>query len=336
MRSLTEIIKRWILFIILFLFISHLQAQTYLPDGLILYNKPGATALIVDKTECSVTVFQNQSIWEKVLQYQCTTGKNQGDKQQEGDARTPTGLYFFTDAWTGKELINQYGSSAQIYGAGAFELNYPNHLDQVLYNKNGSGIWLHGTDKGYPAATKGCISTTNTDFLEVAQHISLFETPLIIEESVAYVAQEKIKKVRSELLEFIKQWKTNWESGQTETYLSFYSKNFKTQKFNYRRWKQFKKLVNKKNKKRKIKISEISILKAKGIYNIQFTQHFTSTGTNDLGRKQLYVANEQGNFRIISETWQPIKSPRSSLSHQYALETNSDDSVIRKFRKQTL
>lgn len=318
--------------LILILFDLKLWAQPHLPDGLILYDKPGATALIVDKTQCSVSVFQKQLSWEKVRQYQCTTGKSMGDKQYEGDFKTPTGLYFFTDAWTGQELIRNYGSLAKIYGAGAIELNYPNHLDTVFYKKNGSGIWLHGTDKGYPSATRGCISTTNADFLEVAQHVALHETPIIIEETITYASQEDIKKIRWELLNFIEQWKTTWESDQTEKYFTFYSGEFKTKKFNFRQWKKFKKLINRQNKNRQIEIRDISILKAKGIYNIQFIQRYSSSGTNDFGKKHLYIAKEQGEFHIISETWEALETS-SSLSPQYV---KINKIVMEKFKKQML
>ena len=318
-----NIMKRFILIFLFIIFSPALLAQTQIPEGLILYDKPEATVIVVDKAECNMSVFQKQSFWEKIEQYECTTGKTGGDKQQEGDLKTPTGLYFFTDAWTSQDLVRQYGTIAKIYGTGAFELNYPNYLDKVLFRKNGYGIWLHGTDQGVPSATRGCISTTNTDLLKAANYINLHETPLIIEESIAYASPMEIDKVRWELLDFIEKWRVAWESDQSDRYFSFYSGNFKTTQFDYSRWKQYKRWTNKKNQNKRVTIHDISILKAKGIYNIQFVQSYHSSGTNDVGRKRLYVVKEQDQFRIISETWEASESSpsfRQQVHQNHALK----------------
>lgn len=283
-------------------------AEIQQPEGLILYEKPGSTVLVVDKTACSVSVFQKQNHWQEIESYQCTTGKKQGPKQYEGDLKTPTGLYYLVDSWSGKELIRQYGPSAKIYGAGAFALNYPNYLDDVLYDKNGYGIWIHGTDKPFPDATRGCISTTNDDFLKVARHITLEETPVLIEESINYHTEKEVEQSRKRVLNFLAQWEQAWESDNTESYLDFYSKSFKTKKFNYRKWRWYKGVVNQKNKDREIVLKNISILKADGIYNIRFTQHYSSSKTKDIGQKTLYVVQEKEGLKIISEIWEPLNS----------------------------
>ena len=326
--------KKFILFHLFIVFSPALWAQTQIPEGLILYEKPAATLLIVDKTQCYMSVFQKKSSWEMIEQYQCTTGKTPGDKQKEGDLKTPTGLYYFTDAWTGEELVQNYGTAAKIYGAGAFQLNYPNYLDKVLFRKNGYGIWLHGTDQGHPSATRGCVSTTNADLLKIANFINLHETPLIIEESIEYVSAVDIQNVRKELLDFIEKWRVAWESNQMDRYLSFYSSDFKTTRFNYPGWKQYKSRTNKKNQNRLISIRDISILKAKGIYNIQFVQQFHSSGINDVGQKRLYVVKEGDQFRIISETWKALKSTPSHQQH--ALKKHAHQEMAVDMSEETL
>ena len=102
------------------------------PASLIYYEKPGATVVLVDKSECSVNVYQYKQHWENVRKVGCDIGKVAGDKFREGDLKTPTGVYRMSQAWTGKTLLNQYGDSAKIYGVGAFALNYPNYLDTGL------------------------------------------------------------------------------------------------------------------------------------------------------------------------------------------------------------
>ena len=118
------------------------------PEALVHYEARGATALLVDKSECSVNLYEFGNTWQKIKTYNCTTGKLNGEKSYEGDLRTPTGLYFFSNAWTGEDLQQMYGAANAVdYGSGAFELNYPNHLDKTFYDKGGSGIWeLHVDD----------------------------------------------------------------------------------------------------------------------------------------------------------------------------------------------
>ncbi|MBF0278522.1 MAG: L,D-transpeptidase family protein [SAR324 cluster bacterium] len=289
------------------------------PASLIAYEKPGATALLVDKSECSVNVYQFNQHWENIYKVDCDVGKVAGDKLKEGDLKTPTGFYQLSQAWTGKTLRKQYGASAKIYGAGAFALNYPNYLDKVLYRKTGYGIWLHGTDKPHPEATRGCIATSNEDLLELARFINLKATPFIVEEKIDFLPEIKIRKIRNELSDFVENWRKYWESDKTEKYLSLYSKKFKTQRFNYDQWKNYKRIVNRRNKNRKIELRDLVIFKVKGVYTVQFTQKYSSTRINSTGRKHLYVVRNQGKLRIVSEKFEnlPQHQPISPLQFAY-------------------
>ena len=128
--------------------------------------------------------FSFQSAMEKEKSYSCTTGKVAGDKLIEGDQKTPTGVYWLTHAWTGKELVRYYGKEAEIYGVGAINLNYPNYLDTVFENKTGYGIWLHATNKNPIPLTKGCIAVTNDDFYKIEQFVAL-QDQLVIKEGLS-------------------------------------------------------------------------------------------------------------------------------------------------------
>lgn len=309
--------KKFFLLSVFFLIASVAWANSQ-PASLILYENPAATVLLVDKSECSVNVYQFQKRWEKIQQVNCDVGKMPGDKFREGDLKTPTGFYRLSRAWTGETLQKQYGRSAKIYGAGAFALNYPNYLDKTFYRKTGYGIWLHGTDKEQPEATRGCIATSNADLLQLAQFIELKQTPFIVEEKITYVPAEEVSKIREELVRFVEQWRSSWESKNTKKYLSFYSKKFKTRNKNYSQWKHHKYRVNRRNKNRKIQVSDLSIFKAKGVYNVQFVQKYFSSRTKSTGRKHLYIVKEEGQYRILSEQWQKLSPPPPPSPLQYA------------------
>ncbi len=293
------------------------------PASLVFYEKPGATVLLVDKSECSVYVYKFKKHWENVHKVGCDVGKVAGDKLREGDLKTPTGFYQLSQAWTGRTLREQYGISAKVYGAGAFALNYPNYLDKVFYQKTGYGIWLHGTDKAQPEATRGCIATTNEDLLELARFINLGKTPFIVEEKIDYLPEKKMIKIRKELVNFVEKWRSNWESKNTKKYLSLYSKRFKTQKFHYTQWRKHKRRVNRLDKKRKVAISDLSIFKVKGIYNVSFTQKYSSSRVNSTGRKHLYIVKEQGKLRIVSENFEKLRKHQRSSPLQYAYKENA-------------
>ena len=250
--------------------------------------------------------------------FPCTSGKVNGDKFREGDLKTPIGIYWLNQAWAGWELAQYYGSGANVYGTGAFEVSYPNYFDQVIERKEGNGIWIHGTTKGNPIPTRGCISVSNKNFLELTRSVELGDTPVIIEEKVSFSPAEEIAQEQQLLLGTIESWRRSWEANDIDDYLSFYSKNFLTEKWNSITWAKHKKIVNAQNKRRRIIIDDLSILKSKNIYHIRFVQTYTSTSVNDVGYKHLFLIKEDDGAKIVSENWTPLKQLSPSPAFQYA------------------
>ena len=107
-------------------------------------------------------------------EFDCIHGRLEGDKQKEGDLRTPEGVYFITHKITQKLDFMEYGPHA-------FNLNYPNPADR-LRKKTGSGIWLHS--KGQPIAgltTRGCMAIEQEEITNLVP-ILVPGTPVIIAE----------------------------------------------------------------------------------------------------------------------------------------------------------
>ncbi|MGK5091395.1 L,D-transpeptidase family protein [Deltaproteobacteria bacterium TL4] len=304
---------------------SILWSETQRPESLIYYDEPNTTVLIVDKSECSLNVYRFDQQWHKIDQFACTRGKKEGDKIYEGDERTPQGVYWFSNVWTSKSLLEQYGKSAEIYGIGAFELNYPNYVDSFFYKKKGYGIWLHGTDKAQPIPTRGCISTSNQDLLRISQYIEIGKTPIIVQEKIHYQSEAEVSEVAQNILTMIQTWRAAWESDDVEHYLSYYSKRFKTPKFRYRGWVAYKHQVNQLNNNRQIVLKYFSVLKSGDLYHVQFEQNFHSSRINDTGKKHLYVVKEEQGYKIISERWEKIMPLPSKPSLQIAYKNQSDN-----------
>lgn len=101
-------------------------------------------------------------------------------KWREGDAKTPTGVYFVQKHMTDPMLPD-------LYGSGALTLDYPNLLD-TQQQRTGSGIWLHGSPSQQyarpPTATDGCVVLANDDMLRLVQLGVRPGTPVIIAEQL--------------------------------------------------------------------------------------------------------------------------------------------------------
>lgn len=110
-------------------------------------------------------------------------GKNGLGKQQEGDGRTPLGVY---------RVQTKRSSDAlpAFYGYGALTLNYPNALDR-MEGRTGSGIWIHGSPPEQyaraPRASEGCVVAANVDMQRLYNHPYAVQMPVVIAERIEWV-----------------------------------------------------------------------------------------------------------------------------------------------------
>ena len=110
-------------------------------------------------------------------EFECIHGRVEGDKQKQGDLKTPEGVYFITKVITQKLDYMEYGPYA-------VALNYPNPADR-LRKKTGSGIWLHSKGKKITGiTTRGCLAIDKGEIMEIAPLLKP-GTPVIVAEKVA-------------------------------------------------------------------------------------------------------------------------------------------------------
>jgi len=262
---------------------------------------------LVDKSRQQLILFRYDGNYHRIKTYECTTGSNPGNKQEIGDMRTPEGVYFFTAVREKSKLISQYGrNEAEQFGIRAFDTNYPNEFDRIL-KKNGDDIWLHATDNperiNQPFGTKGCIVINNDDIEEISQFITLNQTPIIIVEQLEYFPQSTLQLEFSGILEFINNWRTSWEQRDFDKYETAYSSEFYGNNKNLQKWLLYKKGQLQYYDRVNISISNMRIFKVDEYYYIQYYQLFRSESYKDEGIKQLYIINEDGALKIISEKW---------------------------------
>jgi len=256
---------------------------------------------LVEKMSQYMFIFKGK---ELVEMHPVTTGKNLGDKEREGDAKTPEGLYYFTRIIPPKDLPKMYGGIAVV-------LNYPNPYDKYL-GKTGSGIWLHGSDEEdrnkLPFSTRGCIVAENKALKkEILPKINLSNTLI----AVYKVIPQELET--DDVKGFILSWKKAWEEKNFEKYLSYYSKHFRWKGGGLKEWERYKRRTILSKKFINIKIKDITIVafakngeKEASYYLVEFFQEYNSDTYSDKGIKRLYILREGGRLKILSEEFKEV------------------------------
>jgi murein L,D-transpeptidase YafK len=260
---------------------------------------------LVDKSKFEMKTYEYSGEgFKEVFYKKIATGKNVGNKVRAGDEKTPEGIYFTQKFSNEKELKKVYGSSADIYGTGAWTLDYPNRVDRKLYNKTGTGIWIHGTNDpkriDEQFSSRGCVVLKNEDFNEFYTKINTAH-PVVINETNIPLEKNEVENMKN----FLLRWKTDWEL-KNDGYFGHYHSNFTKDK----------KLLNFVESKKRtfssrndllVSFDNVNILKHKDYYQVNFIQNYKDSQINDIGFKTLYVVKEQNQFKILDEQWTDLK-----------------------------
>lgn len=280
--------------------------------------------IVVEKATHRLFVYQNQQGKPKLIaQFETATGEVPGDKIKEGDKKTPEGVYQLTRFFSSEQLFKMYGDYAKTYGAGAFELNYPNPIDKRL-GKTGSGIWLHSTDDENRIAkgldSRGCIVVNDQNLKNISQYINLSsQTPIIVTQNLDFWSEQTWSKAKNQLNEFIENWRNSWEKMDLEKYLGHYHpKLFRDHRNRgIQHWRSHKKGVFQNAKDVKIQLDHISIFISGKSAVINLMQNYHSNLVSDTGKKTLYLMqDEKYQWKIIGEVWSKINHQIADLQPQ--------------------
>lgn len=324
MRSITSLF-----FILLSFSLLKANATDFLPAN-ILQMDPffNHHILIAEKATHQLFLFEYNPGGAPTLikKFPMATGKVRGDKKYQGDHKTPEGIYRFTKFIPRTNLLKSYGKEGEIYGAGAFVMNYPNPHDRLM-SKTGSGIWLHSTndetriEKGRDS--RGCVVVANDHLKEISTFVELQKTSIIVVEKIEYLRKEMWIKDRKELNDFLSTWLRSWQEENIDVYLSHYSKqHFSTPtRKNYSNYKRYKSMVFASAGRPDIMLKNVSIFKNNNHARIVFSQHYKSNRVNDTGRKTLYlIRNGNYEWEIISEEWNKMKEEETSILNPIAFK----------------
>ncbi|TXT31168.1 MAG: ErfK/YbiS/YcfS/YnhG [Rhodocyclaceae bacterium] len=276
----------------------------FVPRYLLQMQPDQRFAIVVDTKRSRLYLYENDlengGQPRFVADYYVTQGKLGAEKLVEGDKKTPVGVYHVTANLPRQKL-------ADLYGNGAFPLNYPNEWDK-RQGRGGSGIWLHGTPSDTfarpPRASDGCVVLTNQDLDVVAKNLQVGLTPVIISNSVEWLSLDDWAKERSELNNSIDSWRADWESRDTERYLTHYSKRFKAGEQDFAEFSAQKKQVNAGKEWIKLKIDNLSVFRNPGkeeVVVVTFDQDYRSNNLNNQMKKRQYWLREGDQWKIIYE-----------------------------------
>lgn len=297
----------------------HERPLDRIPRYLVQLQPEQKHAIVVDTSKYTLYLFENSGGKPRyVADYYITIGKNGIDKIREGDKKTPVGVYHVTGSLPRDRLNTLYGKQSELYGNGAFPINYPNEWDR-RQGRNGYGIWLHGvpfdTYSRPPRASDGCVALTNQDLEAIAKNVQVGLTPVIIADGVEWVAPQAAAALREELARSVEAWRRDWESLDTGTYLSHYANNFFSEKQNLADWSQHKRKVNAGKSWIKVKIDRVSMFLYPGMDQlavVTFEQAYASSNFLHQTRKRQYWTKEGGRWKILYEgsaEAAPIKPP---------------------------
>ncbi len=258
--------------------------------------------LVVDASRSRLYVYENRAgLPVRVADFYVTIGKAGAGKQKEGDNRTPVGIYTVNGYKSPRELTDFYGS-------GAWTLSYPNEWDQ-RQGRTGHGIWIHGspsdTYSRVPRASEGCVVLANDDLTRLGRYMQAGKTPVVIADSIDWVAYDALDARRAELATALDAWRTDWESRDTERLMAHYSTRFRSGTQDLSAFANSKRKVNAGKAWIRIGLGRVSLLlypERPDFALVSFEQNYQSNNLSDRTLKRQFWSRENGRWKIVHET----------------------------------
>ncbi|AXH10364.1 hypothetical protein CP960_11390 [Malaciobacter halophilus] len=253
--------------------------------------------ILVDKKTKELKVYKKiDNKFSKIAQDSVIVGEKPGDKQVEGDLKTPEGVY---------ELTSKLTKLDPFYGPLALVTSYPNTFDKAQ-KKNGHGIWIHGMplNEKREEFTQGCIALDNPNLQNLDKHIDINESLVLIsKETITEVNKEDI----SSILSFIYKWKDAWRKSDIKKYLSFYSKDFKRfDGLGLEGFAKYKERIFSRKENKTIIFSNINIVPYpnslnKKMFKVLMDEKYRTKNYKFDGKKELFIELKNDRIEILTE-----------------------------------
>lgn len=275
-------------------------ASTLIPAFLWKLDPEQRYAIVVDVSKSTLYLYENvNGEPQYVTDFYVSSGKMGSEKLSEGDQKTPLGVYLIKTSLPKSQLTDLYGSAA-------YPLNYPNEWDR-REGRDGHGIWLHGTPSNTysraPRASNGCVVLANQDLDNLGRVLQVGITPVIITNQMDWT-DDQSRADRDALLKEIEQWRSDWASRNTDTYLEHYATDFSTGEMNFAEWARQKRMVNAGKSWIKVGISNLSVFaypSQPGLVVVTFEQDYASSNLSNRMKKRQYWMKRDNQWRIVYE-----------------------------------
>ena len=255
--------------------------------------------LTVDKTHSKAdlrTLPEDASTARVLRTFKIATGKVDGDKERQGDNKTPEGIYFTQGTIPAKQLApNKYGPLA-------IPLNFPNPMDQVS-GKTGYGIWLHGVgDRKIEdvRVTEGCVAFQNSEITSLTQWLQPNHGVVVIARDAAEVNRpEDVQGATKASIG----WVDAWASRDVTRYISFYATDFNNAGKSKGAYESYKRAVFASYKTMSVKMSNLRVLTHPKYALAMMNQDFSGDSRfRSDGRKMIYLRKDaEGAWKIVRE-----------------------------------
>ncbi len=269
------------------------------------------TAIVVDKSTQTLFLYGPSDKTEnpeavpaqKILSFPCSTGEVPGPKKQQGDKKTPEGIYFLEDEYEDKYL-------SPVYGTKAFPTDYPNYIDRQQ-GKNGSAIWIHGTDKPLrPMTSNGCIALENDNIMTLADKTHLNKTPVIITDQIRDCPLEELQARKKQAQDLIHTWLAVIESASYHEYLACYSSSHMPDMFWWNQWDHFRQTAKEKKQAVSLTTRHMGLYQHEDVI-VAIMELYLNTKSYSifLGIRKLFLQHEGNSMKIVGDVYQS-KPPR--------------------------
>lgn len=283
-------------------FVSEAPARG-IPRGLITENSKNPYLIWVSLKAGRLHILEKTENNEylEIENISISIGKKGFGKELEGDKKTPVGVYKVT-SFLADEGLDDF------YGLGAYPINYPNAWDK-LSSRTGHGIWLHGLPKGVDRRplldSDGCVVIDNSKLEKYSQYIDAGNSTMVLADEELEWLSDASQHESADVMQAIKRWENQWESKDTDQYLSNYHNEFTDFKRNLSQWKAYKTRVNNAKSFINVDLSDLSVFAYPGEKDLvlsRFYQNYKSSNYNWKGWKQLlWRRNPEGVWQIIFE-----------------------------------
>jgi len=265
--------------------------------------------IVVDKSRQMLSLFERRSPPKLSRIFFGTTGQAVGDKEVEGDLKTPEGVYF---------VVHRIDSGLEFrrFGYEAYTLNYPNPVDR-LRGKTGHGIWIHGRGEPLvPLQTEGCVAMDNAEMAMLGR-LLIPGTPVVMTESFTFSpeADKEQAAIAEELYQKVADWAAAW-SAQSATFFDFYNKEAYSiaQREPFSAFQSHKERLWPRLSWVRTTASHIQVLQGPGYWVTWFYQDYQASNLKTRGVRRLYwMRDDGGEFKIVGMEWRPGLSTSSTL-----------------------